>query len=148
MSECSDYNVSWSHLFIPPIQILFKLCNTYDKTNLFLVSLIRLGILSSLFYILKNRNVIEINKDKFLKSTVFIIFVVYLVINVIYLLIVLIKKAVINKNELENTANGIASYLENNKLTTKKIRENTTDPLIPTDSSNPYYSPNQNETVL
>ena len=40
-ADCINYNYQWYHLFIAPKETLDLLCVSYDKTRMFIISLIR-----------------------------------------------------------------------------------------------------------
>ena len=50
--DCINYNISVFDLFIPPLDVLYKLCISSDKTKLVLISMARFLILLVLFYFL------------------------------------------------------------------------------------------------
>ncbi len=88
--NCESYiNKSYELLFPSPI-ILQKLCTNYDKTELFIQSLIRLLIYVLLLECTKNYDVIT-----------YILYVI-LIVNLVYLIIIVFKKSVYINNTDKN----------------------------------------------
>ena len=88
---CNTYDFKFIHLFIPPLDIYRKLCVSYDKTYLFIVSFIRVLIflgLSKLYY-----DFFELKKDNNWETHKlwFLIIFIYACINILLLLLVIIK---------------------------------------------------------
>jgi hypothetical protein len=117
MSDCINYTFSWMDLLIPPYQLIYVLCISYDKTILFIVSLIRLYIWYKIYTYLKSKDYIEWNYDKSLKTIGFSIIFLILLINTIYLVLVLLKKPLIDKYKLDADTTNLAAALQSEQIT-------------------------------
>lgn len=96
---CKIYSFKFSELFIPPIDIIKKVCISYDKTYLFISSFIRLTIfiiLTKTYYEymeLKKAN----NWKKYFLG--FFILLFYSIINIVLLFIIVFKNQKYEKQE-------------------------------------------------
>jgi len=84
---CSTYNPSLVDYILPSLDLFYKLCNSYDKTELFLATFIRTFIYIAIFYLLMKYT----KQEKYIIITKIIIFGIIL-FNIIYLLLILFKK--------------------------------------------------------
>lgn len=116
MNDCIHYKPSMIDLIIPSYTIFFQLCISFDKTKLILVSLIRLIIFIYIFSYLMSKNWIEWNVEKIPQMLGYLLLGFYVVINVVYIIILLIKKPAIDKDELEETATNVATTLKQVQL--------------------------------
>lgn len=126
MVTCIHYNYSWIELLLPSYKIFQKFCSSRGKTVLFLISLLRLFIIYRLFHVFNT------SQDFYGKNTLFYIFMVYLLINIIYLIIIPFKTPDYDQVEMEQEAEAIALALEQNKIEKTKFYEeqNKLKPVI------------------
>lgn len=126
MATCIHYNYSWIELLLPSYKIFEKFCSSREKTVLFLISLLRLFIIYRLYHVMNN------SQDFYGKNILFNIFVVYLLINIIYLIIIPFKNPDYDQIEMEQEAGAIALALEQNKIEKTKFYEeqNKREPVI------------------
>jgi hypothetical protein len=92
MSECNSYDMEWSHFLIPSKFEFYKLCDSYDKTYMFLVAFIRFIFYFLIFQFLHSNGIIEFNEHK---STQYFFFNTFLIINIIsfiFMVMVTVKK--------------------------------------------------------
>lgn len=95
-SDCSIQINKFYHIFIIPINIIRTLCTSNDKTYLFIMSFIRTifwGIIVKLYYDNIDIRYPESNNWRIL----FIIIVMYFIINIIILFAIMFKKQKIKK---------------------------------------------------
>ncbi len=57
MSDCHNYNIRWWHILVPPLETVLKLCSSYDKTYLFIISFLRLIVFLAIFILLYIRKI-------------------------------------------------------------------------------------------
>ena len=99
IEKCVSYNPNYYNLLIPNIEILQKLCISYDKTYLFLISFMRCMIymlITSLYY-----DTFGINND--LSYLIFLALVIWCIINIVFMLIVMFKKTKLTSYSLSPT---------------------------------------------
>lgn len=118
-NDCINYKPSIFDLIIPQHHVLFKLCISVDKTKLILISLIRLMIIIYSFNYLKSHKWIEWNVNKTPQILFYILLGLYVITNVIYIIILFIKKPIMDKDQLDETSNKIALELKFNQLSKK-----------------------------
>ena len=95
---CSRYN-SETVDFIIPTQIIFStLCESYDKTNLFLVGIIRIFLFMTIYTYIFSYDISPTSYFKYFKF----IFMGYISINVFVLLYVMSKKQKYKKDDNSN----------------------------------------------
>ncbi len=116
MEECINYTYSLLELIIPSIQIQHKFCSSIDKTNLLIISLLRLFIVYRLFNYLNNNGLVLLSLGNPIKLILFIICLVYFTINVVYIGIIFYKKPEYDQQQLEQEAGIISLALEQNKV--------------------------------
>jgi len=92
MSECLSYDMKWWHYLIPSINEYKKLCDSYDKTYMFLVVLIRFIFYTLLFKFLIDQKIVIFDEDKNVQYFLFIVFLTINVISLINLIIVSLKE--------------------------------------------------------
>jgi hypothetical protein len=126
MATCIHYNYSWIELLLPSYKIFQKFCSSREKTVLFLISSLRLFIIYRLYHVVNN------SQDFYGKNILFNIFVVYLLINIMYLIIIPFKIPDYDQIEMEQEAGAIALALEQNKIEKTKFYEeqNKREPVI------------------
>lgn len=86
--SCIGYESSISELFIPSPIILSTLCLSTDRTNLFLVSLIRIVFYVVLYYVMND--LMGLAEHQYVKY----ILLVIIIINILYLGVVVAKNPV------------------------------------------------------
>ena len=114
--DCINYNISILHFFIPSLDVLYKLCISKDKTKLVLISIARFLILSVIFWVMWSRKWITFDMTKIITTFIFSLYVAYLLFNLTYIVIAMIKKVVVDKDVLEETVDDLANVLYNNKV--------------------------------
>ena len=92
MTDCTTYNYDIKSLLVPSDAIFFKLCVSFDKTRLFLMSVLRIIVYCLIFYVLRLLNIAEWCTNSLIKKSIYSLFVVLIIINVIYLGIVILKR--------------------------------------------------------
>lgn len=108
--DCVNYNFSYYDLVIPRIEIFYKLCVIRDKTNMFLISIIRLFIILMIFHYLSNKKIIEWNMNTPIKTLLFSMTIVFLMANIVYLIVLLYKIPAIDEKQLEEETTKNAKY--------------------------------------
>lgn len=116
INDCINYNPSIFDFIILPYQILFKLCISVDKTKLIIVSLIRLILCIYLFNYLNSKKWIEWDINLIPQIIFYLMFAMYIITNVIYIIILLIKKPILDKDLLEKTAIETAMKLKKEQM--------------------------------
>lgn len=117
VTDCITYEFSYYEFLIPSYKIFLKLCTSRDKTKLFIMSVIRMYIIYTLFYYLKDNKMIGWDKENWKRIIIYILSAMFLFINFMYIIVLLIKKPAIDKNDVENTFSQLAEELHNIKLT-------------------------------
>lgn len=85
---CTTYTPSLLDFLIPPKEIFDRLCISYDKTYLFLISIVRCLIymlLTSLYY-----DVADIEND--FAYVIFVVLVIWCIMNIVFILIIIFKQ--------------------------------------------------------
>lgn len=102
-TSCTSYNITTFDFFIPSLNTFSNLCVSYDKTEMFIASVVRLIIHLSILYWLENDE--ESNDDGiptfFIKKWIYYIVSVLTVINLIVIGIVVAKIPKYNKKTLQ-----------------------------------------------
>lgn len=114
--DCINYNISLYDLVIPTTDVLYKLCLSKDKTKLVMISIIRFITLLIIFYVLNSKDFITFDMNKIIKTFIFSMFVAYLIINLVYIPIAMMKEVTVDKYFLEKTVDGLANVLYENKV--------------------------------
>lgn len=91
-NECYTYVYKFTDIFVPPIDIFKYLCESYDKTNLFLISFMRVLVILFIIYIYY-----DITKLNNIWIFGYFSLVIYMVINIIILFIIMLKNQKIEK---------------------------------------------------
>lgn len=128
--DCIKYKPSFINYFFPSGALLYKLCLSEDKTKLFLVSFIRLIIITIIFFVLRAFGFIELNLNKLGKTSAYGFMLSYLIINFIYLVIILFKQVAIDKYELQETTSQLAKALQKEQIVKPKILDKTPTKFI------------------
>lgn len=92
--SCQPYEQSIYELFLPSHIIFLKVCMSIDKTNLFIVSFIRLLFYIIIYYAIND--VVKTNKY------VNIFFMSMIIINIIYIGIVVAKDPILSINKKQS----------------------------------------------
>jgi len=121
MNDCINYKPSIFDVIILPYHILTKLCISYDKTKLILVSMIRLAVLVYIFNLLKSYKIIEFNSEKIPQTLFYVIVAFYLFLNMVVIIVALFKKPAFDKDEIDRNATEIAQHLKQNQLSKPNI---------------------------
>jgi hypothetical protein len=115
-TDCIYYTFTIKQLFLPSPQLLYKLCVSYDKTKLFIVSTIRLFIIASIFQYLLTQGIMVWDRHRLFRTSLFLLVLLYLIINILYIPIILLKSPAMDKDELDNTVIGLAETVYENRL--------------------------------
>jgi hypothetical protein len=92
MSTCFQYDMRWWH-FIFPFSFEYKiLCDSYDKTYMFIVVVIRLIFWALIFNFLRDRKLIEFDRYMEVQYFFFVLFLLILSIYTFNVLMVSFKK--------------------------------------------------------
>lgn len=108
--DCINYNFSYFDLLIPSYEIFFKLCVARDKTNMFLISIIRLIIVYYIFTYLSTKKIIEWNMNMPIRTLLFCLMITFLFTNIIFLIVLLFKMPAIDEKQLEKDTTNAAKY--------------------------------------
>lgn len=100
--DCIDYKYMWWHFLIPSLDSIKKVCISFDKTEMFLVSLIRTFVYIYLFLIIKDHK--QFIKHG-IKYGILYGLVTIIIINIIVLVYVILKKQVVAKIDTANYLN-------------------------------------------
>ena len=97
MNTCYTYDMKWWHYFIPSITEFRQLCDSYDKTYMFIVAFIRFIFYFIIFNYLINKNVVAYGND----DPKFFLFILLLTINLVssFLLLYAIFRKQTNKQK-------------------------------------------------
>lgn len=157
MDSCSNFNFKWWDLIIPSTIISKKLCNSHDKTRLFIVSMIRvfiyLVITIYFYHQMKpdDNDVIKLllNRDKsngFLKF-IFIISLLMLLANIGIMIAIIFKTVLFIDNRQESLL--VSSPVVNQTTTLPSVGQPTTLPLVnqPTTTNQSVNSPVNSQPV-
>lgn len=110
--DCINYNPSFWDFLFPNKELLYKLCLSFDKTKLFLVSLVRITMYFILFIYLQSYSYIELDLNQTGKTMCYALLLAYIIMNILFLIIVLFKKPAIDKYELDRTSTSLALALQ------------------------------------
>ena len=116
MDTCIHYNHSLREIILPSYKILYKFCSSKEKTTLFLISSLRLFIIYRIFSALYSHKLIIFTNDHSVKSILFVICFVYLLMNIIYLIIIPFKVPDYDQFQLEEEAELIAIALKQHEI--------------------------------
>jgi hypothetical protein len=95
---CVSYSSSISHFIIPPMTSFKTLCLSYDKTELFLVALVRTILWISLLYIYESKDTpIDTYAPDIVKNVLWYIILVFAIINMLVMAYVINKTPKYNK---------------------------------------------------
>ncbi len=119
MSSCKKYNFYPYELIFPSLDIIYKQCEIRDKTNLFIVSLMRL-LLSIIFY-----HVVK----EYLVMQVIMIFII--IFNIILLMIVFFKMPLVVHNDLDINIDETTKLVERSRGRTLADQVLMPDDLAP-----------------
>nr|QBK88341.1 MAG: hypothetical protein LCMiAC01_00050 [Mimivirus LCMiAC01] len=97
--DCYEYNIKWWHFFVPSIDEINPLCESHDKTYMFIVAVLRTLLYYFIFTYLKNRNYINIIYTDTYKFLGYLIFIIIIGINILLLVNIFYKKQYIEKLE-------------------------------------------------
>ncbi len=90
--HCFNYKLNIKDLLFIPFQTFKDLCQSYDKTYLFIVTFIRFLIILFIFYVFYKNGWATMDKEKYFKIMLFLVFLFLSIANFVSLLIVLFKK--------------------------------------------------------
>ncbi len=107
MTRCHYYDIKeikWWHFLIPPVNQIYKLCESHDKTYMFLVAFCRLLIYILLFNFLIENDIIKFYTDDSIKYFLFIIMVLALIISTGFMIGSIFKEQLYEKEEKRELA--------------------------------------------
>jgi len=116
-TSCIEYDFSLLDLLIPSRHIIYKLCISRNKTTLFIVSTLRMLFWGCIFLFFYKKGIVEWNYNKSLRTIGFSIFLLILIVNIGYLILVVFKKPAIDKYLMDENSTELANYLDDAKLT-------------------------------
>lgn len=93
MNKCDNYLFSWEDLFIPPKQTYNLICNSVDKTNLFISTILRCCVIIIL--------ILSIPKNILIDNLLLLFGYIYLMYNIALIIGVMIKKNMFPKNDIQ-----------------------------------------------
>jgi hypothetical protein len=99
MSDCVGYTPKILDYFIP-FNTLDTVCFSYDKTEMFIVSAVRVAIYIVLLYVVYNPSTGV--PDELYKKIIYYIALLFIVINLLVLLSIMIKIPKYSKKQLNN----------------------------------------------
>ena len=130
MEVCKNYKREWWHFLLPNNYLLYKLCTSEDKTNLFLTDLVRFLIYFFLFFYLNLFGFISLTSDNRLKFYLYVVMLTLVLLNLIILIIVIFKKNLYSKTQIQEETT--AQYnLINNELYAQDSQYNPENDDIP-----------------
>lgn len=115
--SCISYYPTFIDVFLPSYKIIYKFCISTDKTKLFLISVCRLCFWLIIFAGLINNNYISQENN----TIIFLILATYIIINLAYIVIVIFKKPVINKEVMDTISTEIIAEIKSKPLTLPTI---------------------------
>lgn len=93
MENCDNYKIKLINFFFPPLYEFGQLCESFDKTKMFITILIRSIIYGFILELLFMYNIISNKKnDGDIKLILFIIFLVIFLSNILSLIISIFRK--------------------------------------------------------
>jgi hypothetical protein len=92
MSKCYSYDMEWWHFIISSRYEFIQLCDSYDKTYMFIVAFIRCIFYVLFFKFLQSNNIIVFDEFKNIQYFFFIIFTIITLLSFIALSMVTLKK--------------------------------------------------------
>lgn len=96
MELCTNYKFRWRHLIVPSSDIIYQPCVSYDKTDIFLVSVARAFIFIILFMYLSRMDKIVFDNDE-LHRFIYSILLVYMILNILIIVLVVFKSNLMPK---------------------------------------------------
>jgi len=96
-NDCYKYKIQWWNLFVPSLTEYKKLCESSDKTYMFIIVMLRVIFYCCLFYILYS---IVLNKLNIIKYIGILIFVIIISANIFSLILVFFKQQLIPKKQI------------------------------------------------
>jgi hypothetical protein len=96
--NCSTYNINPLDLFVPPVIAFQTMCTSFDRTELFIISLIRLSFYVLILVVM--RNIFDLDNNPTIKNTIYFI----IIVNIVYIGIVTSKKTIINMGKHNTVA--------------------------------------------
>jgi len=91
-NNCLTYNFSWFDFILPSKEIFQKVCISYDKTYLFLTTIVRFALFLTLAFTFKKYYVINGLNNKNIETHIFYILLIYSLTNIIFIIIILNKE--------------------------------------------------------
>lgn len=124
MDTCIHYKYLLTELLLPSYKILLKFCSSTEKTVIFIISVIRLFIIYRLYHVLNNTT------DFYKKNILLMICLVYLIINIIYVIIIPFKTPDYDQVQMDQEAQIIALALQENKVDKSKLNNVQSEGVI------------------
>ncbi len=93
--DCYSYRLNWWNFFIPSINIFSTICESSDKTYMFIMDILRITFYSLLLYFIIKLKVAF--QYEYVKQTLISILIVFIFINVLLLIYTFFKRQYIQK---------------------------------------------------
>lgn len=101
MSTCIMYDMEWWHFIVPSIFEFSKVCDSYDKTYMFLVGFSRFIFWVLIFMFLNNNKIIIFDEYEKVQYFFFIIFFTITVLSFFNLVMIAFKKQTNPQKQVE-----------------------------------------------
>jgi hypothetical protein len=95
---CEEYDLKMYHLLVPSLSIYGKLCNSSDRTSLFIMTVLRLSI----YWFIYKQFINELITNNKLNNYGYFILIM-IILNIISVSIVLSKTYINNPNNIKQT---------------------------------------------
>lgn len=102
---CSHYTEKWWHFLVPPPDTVYKLCESYDKTLMFLIAVFRTLICAGFFYFLMTNSFLVFDSKSQIEQMIYSFLLVYSILNGAIVLLVLMKHNKFMKTDISKDVN-------------------------------------------
>lgn len=92
ISGCISYNFNWADFVLPSREIFQKVCISYDKTYLFLTTIVRMILFMIIAFTFKKYFVINGLNNKNIETHIFYVLLLYALTNIVFIIIILNKE--------------------------------------------------------
>lgn len=101
MSSCTKYDMQWWNFLVPSIYEFSTICDSYDKTYMFLVSLSRFIFYLLVFLFLRNNNIIVFDEYAKLQYFFYIVFLTITILSFINVIMITLKRQTNPQKQVE-----------------------------------------------